>query len=124
MRVPPDQSSTEPTTWRQRGIDVPLAQLARDARQPGAEDEDLGVFQTLPQRVHEAQQQPGVAVHRAGDVADDDERAGADLSFLAAQLERDAAVAQRAAQGGARIDELAVLGAYRGAASCGCRGAR
>ena len=60
----------------------------------------------------EAQEQAGVAVHRAGDVADDDEGPGADLSFLAAQLERDAAVAQRAAQGGAGIDELAMFGPY------------
>ena len=112
MRVPPDQSSTELTTCVERGIDVPLAQLAGDPRQAGAEDEDLGVFQTLLQRVDEAQQQAGVAVHRAGDVADDDEGAGADLSFLAAQLERDAAVAQRAAQRGAGIDELAVFGAH------------
>ena len=111
MRVPPDQSSTEPTTWVERGIDVALAQLAGDAGQARAEDEDLGVLQTLPQGVDEAQQQPGVAVHRAGDVADDDERPGANLPLLAAQLERHAAVAQRAAQRGAGIDELAVFGA-------------
>src|SRR5687768_1095066 len=73
---------------RQRGIDVPPAQLAGDPRQAGTEDEDLGVFQTLPQCVDEAQEQPGVAVHRARDVTDDHQGAGADLTFLATQLER------------------------------------
>src|SRR5215213_7871737 len=97
---------------RQRGIDVPLAQLTGDPRQPSTKDEHLRVFQSLPQGVDEAQQQAGIAVHGAGDVADDDEGSGADLSFLAAQLERDAAVAQRATQRGARINELAVFGAY------------
>src|SRR5215204_863283 len=60
----------------------------------------------------EAQQQARIAVHRAGNVADHDEGPGANLSFLTAQLERNAAVAQRAAQRGPRIDELAVFGAY------------
>jgi hypothetical protein len=94
---------------RQGGIDVSFAQLTRDAGQASAEDEDLGVLQPLAQRMDEAQQEAGVSIHRARDVADDDERAGADLS-ASGGVARAACRRGAGSRAGWRgVDELAVF---------------
>ena len=76
MRVPPAQSLTASRHAGQRAVAVAVAEQAGDARQPRPEHERLGPdLGGGRQRLDEPQQQPRVALHRAGDVAEDDERA-------------------------------------------------
>ena len=75
MRVPPDQSVTVSATRSRAAVAVAVAQDPGHPGQPRAEDERLGPDGRRRQRLAEAQQDPRVALHRAGDVADDHERA-------------------------------------------------
>ena len=61
----------------ERPVAVLVAQQPRDPRQPRPEHERLGAhLRRRRERLDEAQQQPRVALHRARDVAQHDERAG------------------------------------------------
>jgi hypothetical protein len=55
-------------------VAVPVAELPGDPRQPGAEHERLGADRRrLRHGLDEAEQQPRMALHRAADVAQDDD---------------------------------------------------
>ena len=74
MRVPPDQSSTAPRHLVERDVDVLVAQIARDVGEPRAEEEGVDAVAVVGHRVHEMQEDAAVAAHRAGNVAEDDQR--------------------------------------------------
>ena len=82
----------------ERGVDVANLELARDPRQPGAEDERLGAPVAVRDAVEELQEDAGVELHRAADVGEDDQRAALELAALVMERERDAAVARGGAQ--------------------------
>ena len=86
----------------ERQIDVAVAEIAGDVGQPRAEHERVDPVAVIRDRVHEMQEQAAVAAHRAGDVAQHDERRRATPSALAAQL-YEATRTQRGAQGRAHI---------------------
>src|SRR5262249_34849083 len=82
----------------ERGVDVANLELARDPREPGAEDERLGAPVAVRDAVEELEEDAGVELHRAADVGEDDQRAALELAALAMERERDAPVARRVAQ--------------------------
>src|SRR5262249_45043514 len=82
----------------ERGVDVANLELARDPREPGAEDECLGAPVAVRDAVEELEEDAGVELHRAADVGEDDQRAALELAAPAMEYERDAAVARRVAQ--------------------------
>ena len=69
MRVPPDQSYHLRPGFGQRYIHVPIAQRPGHVGEPGAEDEAIDPVAIFGHRMHEMQEHPRVARHRAGDVA-------------------------------------------------------
>ncbi len=75
-----------------RRVDILLAQFTRDPGQPGAEDEDLDRIETVLHRMDELQQEARVAVHRAGDVADQDQRTHPFLATPVFELDRNPGV--------------------------------
>src|SRR5262245_51740013 len=64
----------EPRDRGRRPPPRPLVELACDARQTGGEDERFRAVAACDQPVHEIQQHARVALHRAADVAEQDER--------------------------------------------------
>src|SRR5262249_60090373 len=74
----------------ERGVDLAIGEVARDAGQARAEDEQLDVAHALPNRVKKLQQHPRVALHRAGNVAEQDELAPLLLALAAVPPEQPA----------------------------------
>ena len=61
---------------REGAVAIPVAEQARDAREPRPEDERLGPNRRRRrERLDEPEQEPRMALHRARDVAQDDDRA-------------------------------------------------
>ena len=89
---------------RERHVDVALAQLPGDVGDPGAEHEAVHAVAIVGHRVHEVQQHARVALHRARDVAQDDERRMAADAALLGEVDHGAAAVQRAPQRPAQID--------------------
>ncbi len=85
-------------------VDVLLAQLAGDAGEPRAEDEDFHIVEALLHRMNELEQEAGIAIHRTADVADQHQWAHLHLVAPTAKLDRDAAVLHAVPQacGGSR----------------------
>ena len=104
MRVPPDQSGTAFATSRDGAVDVALAQVLRDARQPRGEQERLdAVVPSCVEAVDEVQQHPRVAFHGAADVADHHQPARLLLAAARLQPHELAAVARVVAQRPAHV---------------------
>jgi len=55
-------------------VDILVAQIARHVGEPRAEEESIDAVAVVRDGVHEMQENPAVAAHRAGDVAQHDER--------------------------------------------------
>jgi hypothetical protein len=64
---------------RQRDVDVAMLQVARDVREPRAEQEHVHAVPVVRDRVEKVQQHARIAVHRARDVAQHDKRRRAPL---------------------------------------------
>ena len=128
MRVPPDQSATARATRGERLVGIPARELPRDAGQARAEEEGLdAAVEAAREGVEEEEQQARVALHRAADVGEHDERAAACVRARAARPREDlAAVAQACAQRAAQVDRgarrPAGAGAYGRCASSPARG--
>ena len=75
MRVPPDQSGTDRDTAVTAASSRRARSSRRDAREPRGEQERLDAPVPAPDRVREVQEHARVALHRAADVAEQDERA-------------------------------------------------
>jgi hypothetical protein len=58
----------------QRGVDIPMPQLAGDRREAGAEQEDVHTIAVVGHRMQEMQEHPRVLLHRPGHVAEHDKR--------------------------------------------------
>src|SRR6516225_4079209 len=58
----------------ERQVDVAVPQVTRDVGQPCAEDKGIDPVAVVCDRMHEMQKDAAVPAHRAGDVAQDDER--------------------------------------------------
>src|SRR5262249_55141842 len=82
----------------ERGVDVANLELARDPREPGAEDERLGAPVAVRDAVGGLGEGGGGEVPRAAGVGEGDQGAALELAALAMEYERDAAVARRVAQ--------------------------
>ena len=74
MRVPPAQSSTADADARERDVDVAVLEVAGDVGEAGAEHQRVHAMAVVGDRVQEVQQHARVAVHRARDVAQHDQR--------------------------------------------------
>ena len=77
MRVPPAKSGTSRetlgTTVRPASRPSPGSERTRDPGEAGGEEEDLDPIETSRHAVEKVQQHPRVPLHRAADVADQDE---------------------------------------------------
>ena len=92
---------------RERAVGIAARQLARDARQPGAEHERLDAGARGDARLQVLQQHPRVRRHRAGDVAHEHQPPRPHRRLAVAPLDQLAAVAQRHAHGRAQVVQLA-----------------
>jgi hypothetical protein len=97
----------------ERAVGVAPAQLVRHAGQPGAERERLDAPARGDAGLDVLEQHAGVRRHRAGDVADEDERARAVARRAPVALERLAGVAQRRADRAAQVGGVAAAPARR-----------
>ena len=106
-----DPGAARPVRRRGRGpLDGALgaagAQRPGEAGEPGREDERLGVRPAAGGAGQELQVGPGVGLHRARDVAQQDEPPADHPPLTAAQADRVAARAQAGAQRAAQVDPL------------------
>ena len=83
----------------ERHLRIAGAQLAGDVGQPRAEQEDVDAVAVVGHRVQEVQQDLRVAAHRAGDVAQHDQRRRAGHAAVAGDGQDFAALAQAGADG-------------------------
>ena len=74
MRVPPDQSGTAAATRLECDVHVTVLQMTCDRREPRTEQQHVDAMPIVRDRVQEMQKHARVAVHRSGDVAEDDQR--------------------------------------------------
>lgn len=88
-------------------VDVAAAQVARDARQAGAEDEALDAVEAVRDGVHKVQQHARIRLHRPADVAQHDDGARLFLRPLEAQVEQFAVVAQAPPDRRAQVQQAA-----------------
>ena len=110
--MPPSQSLTR----LRRGVQCLLAALepqrARDAGEPGAEGEHLGVVDRLQQRMRELHVFFGSGLHRAGDIDQQQELARPRAPPQSPEPQHLAIVAHAFAQGAAQIGEGTAAGAH------------
>jgi hypothetical protein len=91
----------------ERDVDVAVAQVPRDVRQPRAERQHVHAMAVVGDRMEKVQQHPRIAVHRAGDVAQHAQRRCTAPPRSEAQRRQRAARAHASAQRRAKIDPLA-----------------
>ena len=102
-RVPPLQSTTRSPACAQRRVGVAAGQLAGDAGEAGAEGERLDPLAPGDRGVHEADQRPGVGLHRAADVEQQHEPAQPLAGLAPVAADRLAAGAQRGPHRGPQV---------------------
>ena len=102
-------------------VDVSPPQMTRDARQPRAEDERLHLVKGVCDRVQELQQHPAVAVHRAADVGQRDNRAASGFSLAPGNYQRLAAVAHILTQRPPQVDQVAFARGHAAPGAAFCR---
>src|SRR5437868_14833794 len=74
----------------EREVDVAISQIAGDVRETRAEHKGVDPVAVVGDRMHEMQKEAAVAAHRAGDVAQDNERRRTAAPLFAYQLEEPA----------------------------------
>ncbi len=117
MRVPPDQSVTRSDGAAQRAVRIAPLEVARHAREPGAEHERLDAGARRDRRLQVLEQHPRVRGHRARDVAHEHDAARALPGLAVAPLDHLSAVAQRGPHGRAQVVDLAAAARRAGAAA-------
>src|SRR6516164_13709 len=86
----------------ERDVDILLPQVSRDVGEPCAEEEGIDAIAVVGDGVHEMKEEPAVATHGAGYIAEHDERRRAAAAALALQCQEPAGAKLRA-HGGAHV---------------------
>ena len=90
-----------------RARHVAVAQRRRDMREPGVEDESLGLAEAVDHAMQEADEERGVEAHRAGGVEQHDEPQRLDLAAAPGEIDQRAAMGDVAMDGAAQVEPAA-----------------